>query len=902
MQKPEVGRGGSITGNVTVAPAPPTGAEFEGEVLALDGYGFVAASDLWWQSSGAEYELSDVPPGEYYVFFLSEGWDYEVETGTVINEFYNNATQWPQATKVTVTEGGTASGVNFDLQSNSGYVTATIRDGVGQPLANATADFDLFPYLPTEDNELLESGRTLHFALQTDGNGHVTVGPIPLGTFYMACRVENYSVVYYPNVSDPADAQSLSLTTVNQTISGIQFDLPAGGNISGTVTLEDGTAGMFVTIEVYPLGDEDMIASGFSMFDGAYTVNGLPPGQYAVRASPSLIYPDLAAEYWDDKPSAETADPVVVQPGQTTSGIDFVLSPGGSITGTIASDFADAFSDAFFIVWAYEPDDSLHAASFTFTSGLGDYTLGGLREGDYKVALQGMPFPLLPLYYDDAHSFEDATVVSVAATGATEGIDFFLPSRGRVSGRVTLAGGAPATSEVVEFVIAYPEELPTQGDAELWYLFPSMVNDDGTYAIAGLPAGGYRVWVSTIPGGYDEIGYCPEYHGGAFNFDAATVVQVTDGQTTTGIDVQLDQEAIVQGFVSLPGGSPAGDKDTEVILIAYDAQLNYPVGMGVSDEAPVYTENNNTFCAGYRIRRLPARPVKVAAVPYGAPAAVGYYGGGHTFDQGGSVTLTAGQVFAADVNITLEPGNATISGTVTRQDDGTPLNWVVVASYDLTGHLSGFAASGVNPATDDPWQSGRYEIRSLFNGSTHYVRTWSLFAWMYYGLLNPNSGLVVTDEWYEELDTFDLPFALGYLMPFGYYYFYGFMPYVDVPFEATQVPAPSSNINFTLGFQGQGSEVHPTVPIDLTLEAVSPNPSQGRIALSLSVGTSQPVLVELVDLAGRQVGSMDLGTLSAGRHQVTVDLGAFGTSAAGVYLVRVSGHGSTGAQRIVMLP
>ncbi|MCU0611341.1 MAG: carboxypeptidase-like regulatory domain-containing protein, partial [Candidatus Eisenbacteria bacterium] len=870
--------------------------------LALDHYGFVAASDLWWQSSGPEYELDDLPPGQYYVFFLSEGWGYDAETGTVINEFYNNVTQWPQATKVTVTEGGTATGVNFDLQSNSGYVAVTIRDGAGQPLANTAADFELFPYLPTEDNELLDQGRTLRFGLQTDGSGQATIGPIPLGTFYMNCRVENYAMVYYPNTGDPMAAQSLTLSTVNQTISGIQFDMPPGGNISGVVTLDDGTPGMFVQIEAYPVGADDYIATTFSMFDGAYELNGIPPGQYLIRAFPGFILPDYAAEYWDDKPSAETADPVQVEPGQTTSGIDFVLSPGGSINGTIASDISDAFTDAFFIVWAYPPDDSLRSVAYTFTSGLGEYTLGGLREGDYKVALQGIPFPVLPLYYDNALSFEDASVVSVPASGTADGIDFFLPSRGRISGRVTLVGGAPATTEEVEFVIAYPEELLTQGDLGLWFLFPSMVNDDGTYTIAGLPTGGYRVWVSAYPAGYDEIGYCSEYHGGAFNFDAATVVQVTDGQTTTGIDVQLDREAIVQGFVSLPGGSPAGDRDTEVVLIAYDAQLGYPVGIGVSDEAPVYTDDNNTFCAGYRIRRLPARAVKVAAVPYGAPAAVGYYGGGHTFDQGGSVTLTAGQVFASDVNITLEPGNATISGMVTRQDDGSPLNWVVVASYDLTGHLSGFAASGVNPATDDPWQNGRYEIRSLFNGSTHYVRTWSLFSWLYYGMLNPDSGIAITDEWYEELDTFDLPLELGYLMPFGYYYFFGFMPYVDPPFDATQVPAPSSNINFTLGFQGQGSDTHPGLPGDLTLESLSPNPANGRIALTLSVGSSQPVRAELVDLAGRRLGVLNLGTLRPGIHHVSIDVGAFGAPAAGAYLVRIQGVDATRAQRVVLLP
>lgn len=897
-QKPSGDRGGSIRGNVTVAPTPPAGLGFEGTVLALDRHGFVAASDLWWQSSGAEYEMSDVAPGEYYVFFLSEGWSYDAQVGTVINEFYNNTTQWPQATKVTVTEGGTASGVNFDLQSNSGYVAVTVRTSSGQALANTVVDFTLYPYLPTEENELIDQGRSLRFGLQTDAGGQVTVGPIPLGAFYMSCQAENYATLYYPNTIDPSSAQSLTLTTVNQTISNIQFNLPAGGNITGSVMLDDGSAGMFVMVEAYPMGSEVMAGSSVAMFDGTYQLNGLPPGQYAVRAWPGFMFPDYAEEWYNDKPSQDAADPVVVQPGQTTTGIDFVLSQGGSINGTISSDTPAAFEDVFFILSAYTPDDAAHAVATAYAMGLGPYSLGGLREGDYKVSLQGYPYPMIPLYYDDAHSFEEATIVTVGL-GGVDNIDFSLPGRGTITGRVTAPGVADMTEEV-EFVIAYPQDLSAQGE-DLWFLFPAPVQPNGTYMIPGLPTGGYRVWVSTVNAGYGEIGFCPEYYGGAFNFEGGTVVQVTEGQTTSGIDVQLDREAIVQGFVSLPNGSPAGDADVNVVLIAYDAQSGFPVGIGVSDEAPVYTEDNNTFCAGYRIRGLPARSVKIAAVPYGAQAAVGYYGGGHTFDQGGSVTLSAGQTYGSDVNIALAQGAATISGMVTSEDNGAPLNWVVVASYDLTGHLSGFAASGINPANDQPWQNGRYEIRSLFSGSTHYLRAWSLFSWFWYGMLNPDALIVITDEWYQELPADMPPMQWGFFMPFGYYYFYGFMPYVQVPFDATQVQAPATNIHFTLGFQGQGSDTPSPMPAAISLDAVSPNPSQGRLALHISVRSTQQVVADLVDMAGRLVVSADLGTLTCGSHRVTLDLQAISHPTTGVYALRVRGIDGAVVQRIVLL-
>ncbi len=123
----------------------------------------------------------------------------------------------------------------------------------------------------------------------------MTVGPVPLGTFYMSCQAENYSLTYYPNTQDPQGAQSLELTTVNETISGVQFTLPAGGNIAGRVAIDDGSPAMFVTVEAYPVGASDPAGASFSSFDGGYQINGLPPGQYKVRAFPGFMYPDYAA-------------------------------------------------------------------------------------------------------------------------------------------------------------------------------------------------------------------------------------------------------------------------------------------------------------------------------------------------------------------------------------------------------------------------------------------------------------------------------------------------------------------------------------------------------------------------------------------------------------------------------
>ena len=174
-------RGGSITGAISVSSAPEGDTYFEGALLALDRHGYVAAESYWSQDYETDFELWDVPVGDYYVFFLSEGWDYDAHLGSVVNQFYNNTTDWEQASMVTVTEGGTTVGIDFDLQSNSGYVSITVLDGNGQPLADTDVLVELYSCSPA-DYDYFGEHNILHFYPMTDASGTAIIqrrGPAP---------------------------------------------------------------------------------------------------------------------------------------------------------------------------------------------------------------------------------------------------------------------------------------------------------------------------------------------------------------------------------------------------------------------------------------------------------------------------------------------------------------------------------------------------------------------------------------------------------------------------------------------------------------------------------------------------------------------------------------------------
>ena len=117
------------------------------------------------------------------------------------------------------------------------------------------------------------------------------------------------------------------------TTDDINFTLVGGGSTSGTVYVSNSSSTPLAGANVWA---SDFYGSGGhgwarTRVDGTYTIEGLAAGDYRVAAQ----FEGLVHKIFDDTTQWDLATPVTVIDGQNTTGTDFTLVSGGTITGTV---------------------------------------------------------------------------------------------------------------------------------------------------------------------------------------------------------------------------------------------------------------------------------------------------------------------------------------------------------------------------------------------------------------------------------------------------------------------------------------------------------------------------------------------------------------------------------------
>ena len=371
----------------------------------------------------------------------------------------------------------------------------------------------------------------------TAGDGTYTITGLPPGWYEVWTDNDSDFVdVYYDNKTFQ-DADSVWVSS-GATTTDIDFSLRVGGKITGKLTLTGSSFVISVFIFAYNASTMETfidIPISYTTDTVTYVIRRLPTGDYKLKTYNMTGFIDghgYIDEYYNDRASLATADLVSVTEGSTTSGKDITLVQGGIIEGTITSAGKVPLEDI--EVLGYHVDYPTDWIIMGFSDEDGDYSLYGLRSGDWKILALGDTTYEWE-WYDDESSWNIANNVSVSGTNTVTGKDFTLSIGGSISGYVYDLGSSPLQDCDVA---AYETSFVYGGIPVKW----DETSETGSYKITGLRSGGYKVQAS------DECSEQWYYH--ATSYLTADIVSVIQPGNTSGIDFNLpsaveDEEEVV---------------------------------------------------------------------------------------------------------------------------------------------------------------------------------------------------------------------------------------------------------------------------------------------------------------------------------------------------------------------
>ena len=134
-------------------------------------------------------------------------------------------------------------------------------------------------------------------------------------------------------------------------------------------------------------------------------------------------------EYYDDTPYKDEATPVAVNAGESATGIDFVLEPGGTISGWVRDANGDPITDEIHVAACDYNDDDRCWWSFDQSDVDGSFTIPGMAAGQYRVHAYSFGDYWIDEFYNDTVDYDQATAVSVTEGITTTDINFELAYR-----------------------------------------------------------------------------------------------------------------------------------------------------------------------------------------------------------------------------------------------------------------------------------------------------------------------------------------------------------------------------------------------------------------------------------------------------------------------------------------
>jgi hypothetical protein len=636
------------------------------------------------------YAIGDLPTGSYFAVARSPGLQTQIYENLNCASDCNATTQ---GTPIPVTAGSTTRNIDFALARGGTFGGRVSNAATGAGLANVGVSV-----YATDGSALVASRLTDAFGAYTSGWG------LPAGTYF--ARTFNSSgfvdkvyddITCLGGICNATTGTPISITP-DSTTGNIDFALAPGGRISGTVTTAgSGSPLPFLEVWIYDTRG-GKVTAGLTDARGAYlSSSGLPTGTYYARTASSgfidKVFDDITCH--GNNCAVTTGTPISVTAGATTGNINFELTLGGSISGTVTS-ASTGMPISDLVVQVYSSSGVIMSSANT--NGSGVYTVGALPSGAYFVRTSTNPSGFMATLYDNIScttcSVTMGTPISVTIGTTTGDIDFALLLGGRFTGTVTNAATGAGLANVGVNVFA------TNGSLPIGYGF---TDASGAYTLLlGLPTGTYFARTFTSPGFVDQLYNGITCVGGYCRVTAGTPISITTGSATGNIDFALAPGGRISGMVTTAGsGAPLFG----VAVRIYNSSGDF-VGTGFSDASGAYSTSSGLPTGTYH-----ARTFNSSGFIEELYDDITCAGGSCSRTAGTPISVTAGST-TGHINFALTPGGS-ISGTVTSASTGVPISGLNVQVY---------ASSGVFVLSANTDGSGVYTVSGLPAG-TYFVRT-----------------------------------------------------------------------------------------------------------------------------------------------------------------------------------
>ena len=366
-------------------------------------------------TTGADgiYEIAGLAPGIYRIKAESQRDGY-------INEYFDDSLTYDDAKLVRLERAEAVVAVDFDLGRGSS-VSGSVTDAEnGSPVAGVGIIFE-----PT-------FGADNAYAT-TDADGrYEIVGALAPGPYYVA--VETHDLVYidqfYDGQRSREDADRI-MVGPQEVLEDIDFSLEVGGTITGVVT--DAATGRpisNVSTHAEPQ-QEGPSADAGTGFGGEYTLSGLAPGRYRIRAWANDQ--GYASRYFGQSPGLEI-EAVLIVGSELLAGIDIVLGRGATVSGRV-TDAATGRPVAGIGVRAAPVDGGRH--EWAYTESDGTYALRGLPPSSFYLSTaNGGEHGYVEQFYDGHVKQDQADIVVLASEASVTDVNFALRTGATISGRV----------------------------------------------------------------------------------------------------------------------------------------------------------------------------------------------------------------------------------------------------------------------------------------------------------------------------------------------------------------------------------------------------------------------------------------------------------------------------------